>query len=805
MRKKILSMLFDFIKRFPLLIIIISIILGSLFFLAFKFIHLQSDYIDLLPPKSEPVRKLKYLSEKLKGVGQFSVVIESKSKDILGMQKFADSLYIDLIKIPEIQFVQYKIPRDFIKNNLFLFIELPDLEEIYKRLHEKIEYELWKDVPFFINLEEEGTEVEFNIDDIIEKYKSQNSITAMDSDYMISQDQDILVMFIKPDFMPTQVDKTGELIKEIESLIKKLDLKKYGNDLEISFAGTYTLSYDQKNAIYQDIRNTSLIALVLIFLAILFFIRKLHFSVFLLYALGVGVLSAFGIAYVVLHHINLITGFLIAILTGLGVNYGIHFLFRYREETNNDDHENALKKSFITTGLASLTGALTTAVSFATLSFSKFLGFSEFGILASSGIMFTLLSTYIVVAALICFIDKYILKNKKQNIKKRSILSLDLNFKLKRHYFFIISIILIIITFAGIGVLINKKIAFEYNSKKLEVKGQKSIRASELIQKKFNISTEPSIYYTYDRQEEIDFYNRIKVMMQEKDTLIGNIMSISGVANDEETQKKKFEWIKKIRKEIKSLPEGSIKDENQKEKIDMFTKITEDLKIVNEDDLPDTFKRRFFMDDNGKRLYISQVFPKKILFDANDMRKYVKEIKQIKTDKKTYFPTGMHILYVFLIDTVLKESKIFVSIVFVIIWLLLLLDFKNFKDSLIAMIPLVFGVLWLVEIMSLFNIKFNFMNIIVLPTVLGTGVDNGVHIYHRYKESKNIFDAVLKTGIANLGMSLTVALGWSALFFAHYVGLKTMAFVGVAGILMTFVASITIMPAVILLFEGKGK
>ena len=97
------------------------------------------------------------------------------------------------------------------------------------------------------------------------------------------------------------------------------------------------------------------------------------------------------------------------------------------------------------------------------------------------------------------------------------------------------------------------------------------------------------------------------------------------------------------------------------------------------------------------------------------------------------------------------------------------------------------------------------MNIVVLPSVLGTGVDNGVHIYHRYKDCGSIFEAVRKTGIANLGMSLTVAIGWSALFFAHYEGLKTMAFVGVIGILMTFIASVTIMPAVILLSGKKFK
>ena len=253
------------------------------------------------------------------------------------------------------------------------------------------------------------------------------------------------------------------------------------------------------------------------------------------------------------------------------------------------------------------------------------------------------------------------------------------------------------------------------------------------------------------------------------------------------------------------MPKNSF-DEKKRDKIAWLNKITKNISIIDEDDLPLILQRRFFAyDEDNKKVYISQLFPKKVLFDAKEMEKYVDEIKSIKGKQKNYHPTGMHVLYVFLIKTVLHESRIFLSVVLVIIWLLLLIDFKNVKDSFIAMIPIIFGVLWLIEIMSIFDVKFNFMNIVVLPSVLGTGVDNGIHIYHRYRECKNILFALKKTGLANLGMSLTVALGWSALFFAHYEGLKTMAFVGVVGIIMTFIASVTIMPAVILLVDRKKQ
>ena len=74
--------------------------------------------------------------------------------------------------------------------------------------------------------------------------------------------------------------------------------------------------------------------------------------------------------------------------------------------------------------------------------------------------------------------------------------------------------------------------------------------------------------------------------------------------------------------------------------------------------------------------------------------------------------------------------------------------------------PVIFGLIWLLGIMILCGQKFNFMNIIIVPTVMGTGVVNGINIYHRFKESGNLFNALKHTGFANLGKTLTEALGW---------------------------------------------
>ena len=75
-----------------------------------------------------------------------------------------------------------------------------------------------------------------------------------------------------------------------------------------------------------------------------------------------------------------------------------------------------------------------------------------------------------------------------------------------------------------------------------------------------------------------------------------------------------------------------------------------------------------------------------------------------------------------------------VLLTFGVVFVIVLLDFRNLKETLLVLTPLLLGVLWMVGAMFVFGMKLNFFNMVVLPSAIGIGVDHGVHIYHRYKE-----------------------------------------------------------------------
>ncbi len=107
--------------------------------------------------------------------------------------------------------------------------------------------------------------------------------------------------------------------------------------------------------------------------------------------------------------------------------------------------------------------------------------------------------------------------------------------------------------------------------------------------------------------------------------------------------------------------------------------------------------------------------------------------------------------------------------------------------------------------MGLTGIQITLLNIIAIPLILSIGIDDGVHILHRYRiEGVGALDIVYRsTGKAIIITSLTTMLAFGSLVFATYRGFGSMGialFIGVGACLAT---SILVLPAVLTLVERK--
>jgi predicted RND superfamily exporter protein len=104
--------------------------------------------------------------------------------------------------------------------------------------------------------------------------------------------------------------------------------------------------------------------------------------------------------------------------------------------------------------------------------------------------------------------------------------------------------------------------------------------------------------------------------------------------------------------------------------------------------------------------------------------------------------------------------------------------------------------------MALLGVEFNYLNLVVLPVLVGTTVDAGVHLVQRLSEPDSDFISVYaETGRAIVGGLLTSAIGFLALVIAQHPGLNSIGNVANLGFGVNIVIVLLGFPALLLLVE----
>ena len=111
-----------------------------------------------------------------------------------------------------------------------------------------------------------------------------------------------------------------------------------------------------------------------------------------------------------------------------------------------------------------------------------------------------------------------------------------------------------------------------------------------------------------------------------------------------------------------------------------------------------------------------------------------------------------------------------VIIVIVVVWL----DFRNLRMTLLALLPLAASKLQLFGLLGLLGIPLNPANMIVLPLILGIGVDTGVQVVHDYLREPHPYRMNQATSAALVINTLMNIVGFGALMIASHRGLHSL-------------------------------
>ncbi len=131
----------------------------------------------------------------------------------------------------------------------------------------------------------------------------------------------------------------------------------------------------------------------------------------------------------------------------------------------------------------------------------------------------------------------------------------------------------------------------------------------------------------------------------------------------------------------------------------------------------------------------------------------------------------------------------------VLLVLMMFLIFRRGRDVGLALLTMLVSTVVLLALMRLFGLKWNFVNLMATPLLLGTGIDYAIHVTLTLKRTGMSFKELWNgTGKALLFCGASNVIGFGSLMFSSSDALVSLGQVAVIGILLSMTFSIFLLP-----------
>lgn len=640
-----------------------------------------------------------------------------------------------------------------------------------------------------------------------------------------------------------------DLVPKLRSIIQRTH-KPYPK-LRVGLTGEVVLEHDETVSSEHDSQSSAVRSIILVTVLFAVAFRAISGPLIAILALAVGVVWTLGFTTLSIGHLNLLTVSFATILIGLGIDFGIHFLFRYEEEyVKVADPLKAMEQTMLGTGVENFVGALSTAIAFWAVGFAGFKGVAEIGIIAGTGVMLCYLSMATVLVSLVLLRDRNrggYLRNVVPEILGRIETQV-----LSRSW-------LVLLVAVGVtlwSVLQIPFVGFDYNLLRLQDPNLDSVQAElELIETSdrtvlFAVSLADDVESALElgaRYERLPSVSRAESVgplfphhVEAKSEYVAQVQKLmegvrikahhahlSGAGDLKDMANGFLELEHAFRSAYPAL----LKHESPevREQAVKFNRLLEQLFATLQsmgpgpiEDGLEAFTKNFFGDLEtmvdflrsqrvGGRLEISElppnlqvrsqgitgklvvrVYPRANIWEREALEKFVRDLRTV--DPEVIGAPVMILHHTTQLKHAFETSGLYALVAIVVI---LLVHFRSLKLAAVAILPLVMGVAWMLGIMRLGEIGFNPANFMGLPLILGIGLDFGIHVVHRASEEGDGRMFTHSTGPATLVSALTTICGFGTLALAGHQGIASLGFVLTAGVASTTITALLVLPAVL--------
>ncbi len=864
------------------------------------------DFADDLAPRVSELRdssQNEAFEEAIAGLQKRITDLEksgNKTSEINSLQDEIERLQ-KRIDMQLFQRVDYKVETDFLQKHALMLVKAEDLKNtkdvfmdpnltgLLTNLNNSLEKEYVGQQESISTREKEDQAVGF-LDGIqqllqtLQKAANGSPLSEMEvqtaadkfllgEPYFLSYDKSALILNVIPNFSIMDRDLIMTGYEHMQLLLDET-LENHP-EVRAGLSGDIAREHDEQVHSEESLSFTTVIALIAILVMLVVAFRMWVAPILAIVTLFVGLIWAFGTAYLAVGQLNMMTALFSVLLLGLGIDFAVHLISGFTEwRAAGDGIGDSLEKTFLKSGKGIITGALTTIFAFSALLISQSRGMKEMGIVTGFGLFSILLATLLFLPVMLVLRERWVERRRKKKAGGQPVVAKDISFKnlgrwaewLGKHYR---------VTLAGAAIvsafLIWSALQIEYdrNYLRMEPKGLQSIALMDTIKEKFDLSMEYALCLANDaetsrrlseeyrdlstvaRTADISIYLPSANEQQERAVHIADIrkrMSSTGIRQS--IRRREFpiliQEIERLEMNIIEMQDmayfgGQDKVDNKCKSIvgdpdapksanmigDLLASLTFDraktIRRLSEfqqhfspyfrqsvidmcstepitlADLPVSALDRYSNPERDK--FMITIYPEsQLAINSIALNRFVDDIERV-SEKTTGGPPVIKAW----LQIAARDGRNAMMLTLVIVFFLLWGDLKKPGYALMAMIPLALGAFWMVGIWQWVGLLLNFMTLMGLPLIIGIGIDDGVHIMHRWQNEgrgqiKTIFAS---TGKAISLTSLTTMLAFGSLMFSVFPAWAWFGSSLVIGVGACFLTTVIVLPGILGMLERK--
>ncbi len=826
--------------------------------------NINSDFKELLPANSAAAKAMDEVGQRVGSGSSLFIVVDSPDGDqnLAFAHQYADALR----EQPEIALAHFHNDKAFFEDHRLLYVDVEDLQEIHQRVKDRIRQERREQNPLFVPLRRRNQPESDTFIDTSEIDERYEELAHQDyKEYLVADDGYSLTIVVR--FVETSTDlaATNRLLDRVRQIGEDLDPNSFHPDMELAFGGGLVHRQAEYTSIVDDIQTSAVFTILGLLFVIALYFRRVRAIFLVLVPLIMAVLWTLAAAFAFFGELTTISVFIFAILLGLGIDFSIHLLNGYdRERLEGHSPLDSLVTCYNSVGRATVMGASTTFATFVVLSFAQFRGLSQFGQVAAAGVLMTIVSMVLVLPAMILTFQRFLPHEPREALTARRLLNMDSwwTYDLLGK----ISPPLLIFSALLLGVAITQipNIYFEENFRKIaeveppwtrttETSEEEQLRLTERAGRRAarsvyeqaraireevdpdsfvpdreqhsvgakytsalsgQHSSTPTLLLMDDPDDALQVYRHMSDIYNE-----GGLETVRSLASihaflpgTDEEQAARLEEIRAIRHTLDTEDLSFLSDERREQLEDLRTLL--DVDTVTVYDMPPWTKRLFREAGPAARepapgedfafeylIYVNEAIDHMI---GSQARRFLGEVQDATAETGVDVRIGSQsYIYTAMLDEIRHDGSRMLGIALGIVFLLLVLFFRSPLRALVALVPLIVGTIWMLGFCAWFGIKLDFFNVIILPVVIGIGIDDGVHFYHRFLDRGrgSLLQVSYHVGSAVGMTTVTSIIGFGGLAITNYAGLQSIGYLAITGLACTFLATILVLPALLWLAE----